>query len=31
MEEARAQIAQQLQQRMVQKHVDELRAKAKVE
>lgn len=31
MEEARAQIAQQLQQRMVQKHIDELRSKAKVE
>jgi peptidyl-prolyl cis-trans isomerase C len=31
MEEAKAQIAQQLQQRMVQKHIDELRAKAKVE
>lgn len=31
MEEARPQIAQQLQQRMVQKHIDELRAKAKVE
>jgi peptidyl-prolyl cis-trans isomerase C len=31
MEEAKGQIAQQLQQRMVQKHIDELRAKAKVE
>jgi peptidyl-prolyl cis-trans isomerase C len=31
MEEAKPQIAQQLQQRMVQKHIDELRAKAKVE
>ncbi len=31
MEEAKAQIAQQLQQRMVQKHIDELRSKAKVE
>jgi peptidyl-prolyl cis-trans isomerase C len=31
MEEARPQIAQQLQQRMVQKHIDELRAKAKIE
>lgn len=31
MEEARAQIAQQLQQRMVQKHIEELRGKAKVE
>ena len=31
MEEARPQIAQQLQQRMVQKHIEELRAKAKVE
>ena len=31
MEEARSQIAQQLQQRMVQKHIEELRAKAKVE
>ncbi len=31
LEEAKAQIAQQLQQRMVQKHIDELRAKAKVE
>ena len=31
MEEAKAQISQQLQQRMVQKHIDELRAKAKVE
>lgn len=31
MEEAKSQIAQQLQQRMVQKHIDELRAKAKVE
>ena len=30
-EEARAQISQQLQQRNVQKHIDELRAKAKVE
>ncbi len=28
---AKAQISQQLQQRMVQKHIDELRAKAKVE
>ena len=31
MEEAKTQIAQQLQQRMVQKHIDDLRAKAKVE
>jgi len=31
MEEAKGQIAQQLQQRMVQKHIDELRSKAKVE
>lgn len=31
MEEAKPQIAQQLQQRMVQKHIEELRAKAKVE
>lgn len=31
MDEAKAQIAQQLQQRMVQKHVEELRSKAKVE
>jgi peptidyl-prolyl cis-trans isomerase C len=30
-EEAKAQIGQQLTQRMVQKHIDELRAKAKVE
>ncbi|MBI5792942.1 MAG: peptidylprolyl isomerase [Rhodocyclales bacterium] len=30
-EEARAQIGQQLQQRHVQKHIDDLRAKAKVE
>ena len=30
-DEAKAQISQQLQQRMVQKHIDELRAKAKVE
>ena len=30
-EEAKSQIAQQLQQRMVQKHIDELRSKAKVE
>jgi peptidyl-prolyl cis-trans isomerase C len=30
-EEAKGQINQQLQQRMVQKHVDELRAKAKIE
>ncbi len=31
MEEARAQLSQQLQQRMVQQHIEELRAKAKVE
>lgn len=31
MDEAKGQIAQQLQQRMVQKHIDELRAKSKVE
>lgn len=31
MDEAKAQISQQLQQRMVQKHIEELRAKAKVE
>jgi len=31
LDEAKAQISQQLQQRMVQKHIDELRAKAKVE
>jgi len=31
LEEARPQIVQQLQQRMVQKHIEELRAKAKVE
>lgn len=31
MEEAKGQIGQQLTQRMVQKHIDELRAKAKVE
>jgi len=31
MEEAKGQISQQLQQRMVQKHIVELRAKAKVE
>lgn len=31
MDEAKGQIGQQLQQRMVQKHIDELRAKAKVE
>lgn len=31
MEEAKPQITQQLQQRMVQKHIDELRSKAKVE
>jgi peptidyl-prolyl cis-trans isomerase C len=30
-EEAKGQIAQQIQQGMVQKHVEELRAKAKVE
>ena len=30
-DEAKGQIGQQLQQRMVQKHIDELRAKAKVE
>jgi peptidyl-prolyl cis-trans isomerase C len=30
-EEAKGQIGQQLQQRQVQKHIDELRAKAKVE
>jgi hypothetical protein len=30
-DEAKGQIAQQLTQRMVQKHIDELRAKAKVE
>jgi peptidyl-prolyl cis-trans isomerase C len=30
-EEAKGQIAQQMQQGMVQKHMDELRAKAKVE
>ena len=31
MEEAKGQITQQLQQRMVQKHIEELRSKAKVE
>ena len=31
MDEAKGQISQQLQQRMVQKHIEELRAKAKVE
>jgi peptidyl-prolyl cis-trans isomerase C len=31
MEESKPQIAQQLQQRLVQKHIEELRAKAKVE
>ncbi len=31
LDEAKAQISQQLQQRMVQKHIEELRAKAKVE
>lgn len=31
LDEAKGQISQQLQQRMVQKHIDELRAKAKVE
>jgi peptidyl-prolyl cis-trans isomerase C len=31
MDEAKGQIAKQLQQRLVQKHVDELRSKAKVE
>ena len=31
LDEAKAQISQQLQQRMVQKHIDDLRAKAKVE
>ena len=30
-DEAKGQIGQQLTQRMVQKHIDELRAKAKVE
>jgi peptidyl-prolyl cis-trans isomerase C len=30
-EEAKGQIGQQLQQRMVQKHIEDLRAKAKVE
>jgi peptidyl-prolyl cis-trans isomerase C len=31
MDEAKGQIAKQLQQRLVQKHIDELRSKAKVE